>query len=202
MTKTKLDICNMALAILGQDYLSSLQEDNQRAVLCNQYYDIVRQQLLRAHDWGWARTKDKLVVLREEEDSPEYNTIVYRKPAACLFVIRLYNEQLSRRFGDREFKLEYDSDIKQEVIRTRMEDAYVEYVRDIEDTSIFDSQFISALAAMLAHEIAMSLTGATNLSQLALQKYQLALNDARYSNKIEQLEDAVIENPFLNSRER
>ena len=201
MTKTKLDICNMALAILGQDYMSSLQEENQRAVLCNQFYDIVRQQLLRAHDWGFARTKDKLVLLREEEDNPEHITMVYRKPAACLFVIRLYNEGGRRFLDDREFKLEYDSVIKQEVIRTRMQDAYVEYVRDIEDTSIFDSQFVSALAAMLAHEIAMSLTGSTNLSQLAMQKYQLALNDARYSNKVEQLEDAVIENPFLNSRE-
>lgn len=202
MSKTKLDICNMALAILGQDYLSSLTEENQRAVLCNQYYDIVREQLLRAHDWSWARAKDKLTVLREETDGPEFSTIVYQKPAACLFVIRLFNNGISKWLDDREFKLEYDNVIKNEVIRTRMEEAYAEYVKNIEDTSLFDSQFISALAALLAHEIAMSLTGSTNLAQLAMQKYQLALNDARYSNKVEQLEDAIIQNPYLDARER
>lgn len=202
MSKTKLDICNMALAILGQDYMSSLQEENQRAVLCNQFYDIVRQQLLRAHDWGWARAKDKLVLLREEEDGPEYNTMVYQKPSACLFVIRLFNEGPKRWIDDKEFKLEYDKTLANEVIRSRMTDAYVEYVKDIEDTTLFDSQFIAAFSALLAHEIAMSLTGSTNLSQLAMQKYQLALNDARYANKVEQLEDAVYQNPFLDARER
>lgn len=200
MTKTKLDICNMALAILGQAELSSLTEDNQRAILCNQYYDVVRQQLLRAHDWGWARGKDKLVLIREDEESdkPAY---IYNKPAACLFVLRIYNLGLHRVFRDQEFKLEYDAEKKYEVIRSYLEEAYVEYIRDIEDTSLFDSQFISALAALLAHEIAMSLTGSTNLSQLAMQKYQLALNEARYTNKVEQLEDAVYQNPFLDSRE-
>lgn len=201
-TKTKLDICNMALAILGQDYLSSLTEENQRAVLCNQYYDIVRQQILRAHDWSWARVKDKLVLLREEEDGPEFATMVYQKPAACLFVTKLYNEGIHRWIDDREFKLEYDKELANEVIRTRMVEAYAEYVKDVEDTSIFDSNFIAALAALLAHEIAMSLTGSTNLSQLAMQKYQLALNEARYTNKVEQLEDAVFQNPYLESRER
>ena len=202
MSKTKLEICNMALAILGQDYMSSLTEENQRAVLCNQYYDIVRQQLLRAHDWGWARAKDKLVLLREEEDGPEHYTQVYQKPAACLFVIRLFNEGPKRWIDDREFKLEYDATIANEVIRTTMTEAYAEYVRDISDTSIFDSQFIAAFAALLAHEIAMSLTGSTQLSQLAMQKYQLALDAARYSNKVEQLEDAVFQNPYLDSREK
>lgn len=200
MTKTKLDICNMALAILGQAELSSLTEDNQRAILCNQYYDVVRQQLLRSHDWGWARGKDKLTLIREDDEA-DRPAFIYDKPAACLFVLRVFNLGLHRVFRDQEFKLEYDSEKKYEVIRTYLEEAYVEYVRDIEDTSIFDSQFIAAFAALLAHEIAMSLTGATNLSQLALQKYQLALNDARYSNKVEQLEDAVIANPFLDSRE-
>lgn len=200
MTKTKLDICNMALAILGQDDLSSLQEDNQRAILCNQYYDVVREQLLRAHDWSWARAKDKLSLIRFDKTAgmPAY---IYNKPAGCLFVIRVFNQCVHRSFINNQFKLEFDSELKNEVIRTGLEEAYAEYVRNIENTSLFDSQFVSAFAALLAHEIAMSLTGATNLAQLAMQKYQLALNDARYTNKVEQLEDAVIDNPFLASRE-
>lgn len=190
----------MALAILGQDELSSLQEDNKRAILCNQYYDVVRQQLLRAHDWSWARAKDKLSLIRED-DTVGLPAYVYHKPAACLFVIRVYNQGIHKALIDNEFKLEYDSELKTEVIRTELEEAYAEYVRDIVNTSLFDSQFVAALAALLAHEMAMVLTGATNLSQLAMQKYQMALDNARYTNKVEQLEDAVIDNPFLASRE-
>ena len=56
------------------------------------------------------------------------------------------------------------------------------------------SQFSSSL-------VIASMVSSTNLSQLAMQKYQLALNEARYTNKVEQLEDAVYQNPFLDSRE-
>lgn len=201
MTKTKLDICNMALAILGQADLSSLTEDNQRAILCNQYYDIVRQQLLRAHDWNFSRGKDQLTLIREDEDA-RVERYVYNKPAKCLFVTRVFNDGMQFFLKDNLFHLEYDMDLKKEVIRTGLVDAWAEYILDIEDTSIFDSQFIEALAAGIATKIAMSLTGATNLYQLAFQTYQYALDNARYSNKVEKLEVAEFENPFLEEREK
>ena len=200
MSKTKLDICNMALAILGQVDVSSLTEENQRAFLCNQYYDVVRQQLLRAHDWTFAKAREKLTLIREDESGLGFQYI-YNKPAACLFVTRIYNDALHRRLRDNEFTMEYDSTLKVEVIRTDLEDAYVEYVRDVEDTSIFDALFIEALSSLLAYKIAHSLTGSTQITQLAYQQYQMALDNARYSNKVQQLEDAVIANPYLDTRE-
>lgn len=197
---TKLEICNLALAILGQDYLSSLAEENQRAVLCNQYYDIVRTQLLRAHDWSFARGRDKLTLIREDE-SGTLPVFVYDKPANCLFVTRIYNDVLHTYLQDTEFKLEYDATLAKEVIRTKLEEAYVEYVRNISDTTLFDPLFVEALASLLAYKISHSLTGSVQITQLAFQQYQMALDNARYSNKVQQLEDAVMANPYLETRE-
>ena len=46
----------------------------------------------------------------------------------------------------------------------------------------------------------MSLTGSTTLYQMAIQTYQYALDNARYTNKVEKLETAVFENPYLEAR--
>lgn len=197
MNKSKLDICNMALAILGQVDLSSLTEENQRAQLCRQYYDIVRQQLLRAHDWSFAKATDKLLLIRKDDNKGK-EWFVYNKPAGGLFIVKVFNNNRLQKPG--EFYLEYDSVKKNEVIRTDVEDAYVEYTKDIEDTSIYDSQFIEAFSAALAAKIAMSLTGSTALYQMAVQTYQYALDNARYTNKVEKLETAVFENPYLDAR--
>lgn len=199
MNKTKLDICNMALAILGQVDLSSLAEENQRAVLCKQYYDIVRQQLLRAHDWSFAKANDKLSIIRKDKTRGTME-FVYSKPVKCLFVSKIYNEGRMEKPG--EFILEYDSIKKEEVIRTHLEEAYAEYTRDIEETSLFDSQFVEAFSAALAAKMAMSLTGSLQLYQMAVQTYQYALDNARYTNKVERLETAVFDNPYLEAREK
>lgn len=197
MDKTKLDICNMALAILGQVDLSSLQEENQRAQLCNQYYDIVRQQLLRSHDWTFAKATEKLSLLKQDEERG-LAQFVYAKPAKCLFVSKVFNKGRMDKAGS--FKLELDSSSKKEVIRTKVEEAYAEYVMDIEDTTLYDSQFVEAFSAALASKIAMSLTGSIQLYQMAMQTFQFALDNARYSNKVETLEVAVYDNPYLESR--
>lgn len=197
MEKTKLDICNMALAILGQVDLSSLQEENQRAQLCNQYYDIVRQQLLRSHDWSFAKAVEKLSLLKQDEERG-LAQFVYNKPTKCLFVTKIFNKGRVEKADN--FKLEFDVNTKKEVIRTKVEDAYAEYTRDVEDTTLYDSQFIEAFSAGLAAKMAMSLTGSTQLYQMATQTFQYALDNARYSNKVERLETAVFDNPYLESR--
>ena len=198
MNKSKLDICNMALAILGQVDMSSLTEENQRARLCNQYYDIVRQQLLRAHDWSFAKATAKLSLIRQETNKGVME-FVYSKPAKSLFITKIYNEGQLEKAG--HFRLEYDSVKKEEVIRSQVENAMCEYTRDVEETSLYDSQFVEAFSAALAAKMAMSLTGSTQLYQMAVQTYQYALDNARYTNKVERLETAVFDNPYLTARE-
>lgn len=201
METTKLDICNLALSILGQAELSSLSEVNQRATLCKQYYDRVRKQVLREHDWSFARCKEKLFLVREENEGSRM-AYVYKKPANCLFVSKVYNDALHTGLKEQQFKLQFDNILKQEVIITETVDAYCEYTKDVTDTSLFDSSFVDAMAGLMAYKMAHSLTGSTQITQLAYQQYQMAMDGARYINKVEQLEDAVFLNPYLDAREK
>lgn len=194
---SELEICNMALAILGQTDISSLKEDTQSARLCNQYYDSVRKQLLRAHDWGFSKTRDKLIKLGQEEIFGGFE-YYYAKPTKALFITAVFEK--GEAIKKRRFKMFYKPSLNQEVISTNAENAYVEYVRDVEDTTLYDSLFVEAFSAALATKIAMSLTGSTDLYQMAYQTYKLTLDEARYSNKVEQLDEVVYENPYLSSR--
>lgn len=201
METTKLNICNLALSILGQAALSSLSEVNNRATLCKQYYDIVRQQVLREHDWSFARCQEKLLLVREE-DFGNKMAYIYQKPANCLFVSKVYNDALHGGLKEQQFKLEFDNLSKKEVIRTECAEAYAEYTKNITDTSMFDAPFVDAMSALMAYKMAHSLTGSLEITKMAYQQYQMALDGARYVNKVEQLEDAVFLNPYLDVREK
>ena len=48
---SKIDICNMALAQLGQEPLASLTQDDERARRCHLFYEPVKKEVLRTHNW-------------------------------------------------------------------------------------------------------------------------------------------------------
>ena len=47
---SKIDICNMALAHLGQEPISSIKQDNERARRCDLFYETVKREVLRTHN--------------------------------------------------------------------------------------------------------------------------------------------------------
>ena len=74
------------------------------------------------------------------------------------------------------------------------------YIRDMKDTTLFDPAFIKALSLGLAADLAITLTGDVNLAQRVLQKYTLALDEARRSNMTENFEIHRGESAFVESR--
>lgn len=54
MATQPLDIANGALLLIGADPIGALTEANDRARLCNQFFDDVRRESLRAHPWNFA----------------------------------------------------------------------------------------------------------------------------------------------------
>ena len=53
---TEVSICSNALRKLGDDPITSLTEDTERARLCNAFYNTARDSLLRSHPWNFAIT--------------------------------------------------------------------------------------------------------------------------------------------------
>ena len=66
---TEVSICSNALRRLGDDPITSLTDNTERARLCNSFYEDTRDAVLRLHPWNFAITRTSLAKL---SDAPAY----------------------------------------------------------------------------------------------------------------------------------
>jgi hypothetical protein len=196
-TTSKTDIINLALANLGQDTITSSDQETATARTANLMYDFVRRNLLRAHDWAFAlRTAD---LAQSETASPFDNKpYVYAQPADCVFIKKIIYDGVPQKVT--LLHQLFTNSNNEKLIACPFEATSVLYVRDEENPTLFDPAFVACFALLLAAELAVPLTGDTNLAQLMLGKYQSKLDEARISNKVEQLEKGTQDSVFLEAR--
>lgn len=196
-TISKTEIINLALANLGQDIVTAADQNTATARTANLMYDFVRRNLLRAHDWTFALRTAELA--QSTTTSPFENLpYVYTQPANALFIKKViyagvpHKVTLLHKF--------FVNDNNEKLMACPFEASGVLYVKDEENTSLFDPSFVACFALLLAAELAIPLAGDTNLAQLMLAKYQSKLDEARISNKVEQLEKPEASSVFLEAR--
>ena len=193
---SKIDICNMALAHLGQEPISSLRQEDERARRCNLFYAAVKKEVLRTHNWGFASRIAALSLLAKKEGPSSLYTYAY--PQDCLFLRRVFGE--GRGLSKTPFKEVFDQDLHCRVILTPIAQAKAEYTRDILDENLFDPAFTKAFSLALAADLAVALTGDQTLAQQMLQKYSWTLEEARRSNMAERLDIHQGTSAFVEAR--
>lgn len=57
---TNIDVCNMALAYLGEQRISSLDEDTKEAELLTIHFEQTKRELLEARRWAAGRSRSRL----------------------------------------------------------------------------------------------------------------------------------------------
>ena len=178
---SKTSICTLALAFLGQAPIASLEQDNEQARWLSLFYDPVRDEVLRTHDWAFAATEKPLILVKRPEGAQ--GAYVYKYPADALFVRRVYSPvapQTPVPFTER-----FDTSIHQRVLCTTVPQACIYYTRRITDETLYDAAFVKCFALALACDTALALTGDIDLSARLQQKYTLYLEEARRTNMAE-----------------
>ena len=193
---SKIDVCNMALAHLGQEGISSLTQDDERARRIHLFYEPVKAEVLRTHNWAFALVRESLVLL-EDPSAPSF-PFLYQYPADGLFVRKVFAGEK----GDKpvEFKEVYRRRINQRAIQTPAPEAVAEYTRDVQDASLFDPAFVKAFSLALAADLALTLTGDEGLSRLLISRYAQTLEEARRSNMSEGFCIPPADSAFLEVR--
>ena len=194
---SKTYIINLALTQIGQKIISSETEETQTARTARLIYDVVRRNLLRAHDWVFALRFTYLPAV--ETESPFIRLpYVFALPADCLFLkqISYGGTPDKHRFP---FKL-FSDEKGNKLVACSLDRARAQYVADVEDTTLFDPSFVACFMLLLAAELAVPIAGDSNLAQLMLSKYQSKLDEARLSNKVEQFEVPERTSTFLEAR--
>ena len=189
---TEVSICSNALRKLGDDPITSLTDDTERARLCNAFYETARDSLLRSHPWNFAITRASLTRL---SSTPAYGfAYQYALPTDpyCLRVLEM-------EYQDYIFKIE-NLATEGRVLLSDEDTAKILYVGRITDTSLFDSLFVDTLTAHLSVKLAYPITNSTSL-QLQMHKlYQAKLSEARSVDGQEGFIDDLVSDTFTDFR--
>lgn len=175
MAITPEDIANMALAVLDEAPIDSLDQDVKAARLLNLHFDQTRMSELTKHAWVFAILSTSLVGTDLGTDSDTFNW-VYELPADCLRPLPLtYNgEPDGIPIGWRqEAGLLYSDQSSPRIIR---------YIANLTDPNDWDATFTEVLVAALAIKIALPLTHKSGMVDAARNAYDRALDDARTAN--------------------
>lgn len=170
----KIEICNVALGRIGQETIERIDEASETARQCNRFYDLTRKQVLRGFPWSFALRRVQLAQLTTSQKDFAY---CYRYPSDALCVRAMYDESFEEDYRSNHYKIIGDAEGK--VICTNIASAWMEYTADVQDTTVFDPQFVDAFAWKLASEIAYKLTGKLELMQNCIQAYNAFITDAR-----------------------
>lgn len=182
---TAVDICNSALIKLGCDPINSLTEDNIRAKICNARYSILRDEMLRAHPWKFAR---KRITLSPTVDAPafEYES-AFQLPSDCLrpFIV---NKNRCDWIQEGPYVLSNESEIEM---------VYIARVSE----SQFDSSFVEVLALRIAMDICYKITQSNPRAQEVKAEYLVMLADARsFSAQSGRQENYLTSDEYVNVR--
>jgi hypothetical protein len=181
---TPIDIANLALTKLGAHTITSFNDNTVEAVTTSLHYPIVRDSVLEDRDWSFAIAEVQLVqTVPLTPFPPEYGQ-AYALPADCLLIRycfipnpvaltsgSLLDQEITseqavtrpswNRFGDIAF--------------SSTSQLWARYIRRVEDTTKYTSQFVQALACRLASELAMPITNRVELQSQLYKEYEMKL---------------------------
>jgi hypothetical protein len=176
---TETDIANMALALMDEAPITSLEDNNKAARLAKLHYETCREAELMLHSWQFAiRTEE---ITGTDIDSENYSGLhwEYDTPADMLRLLPLtYDNELSGipiSWEQRDGKLYSDQSSPRSI----------RYIANLTDPDDWNSLFIEALAAAIAIKVAYALTHKTSMVEIAQRAYDRALARAHHANAVE-----------------
>lgn len=180
-------IANLALRRLGADRITDLDDDDEGARAVSDVYELVRDQVLRAHPWNCALVRKSLA---PDDTDPVYGyDYQYTLPSDpyCLRIWRID--------GNPEYVIE-----GRKILTDEGTELKILYISRVTDPEQFDAQLVVAMAAHIAHEIAFRLTNSRTAEDEMKKWAKETLALARSSDAQEGTPEDVEADDFLNSR--
>ncbi|MBF0284555.1 MAG: hypothetical protein HQL51_08865 [Magnetococcales bacterium] len=165
MAASEVSICNAALLMLGAEPIASLNDGNNRALACRQFYADARDTVLRAYPWNFAIRRTAPARLAER---PAYGfAYQYALPVNpyCLRILDL-EESIPFRVEGRNLLCDAET-------------VNLRYIARIEDPTQFDALFVEALSAYLAAQVCFPITRNTTRYEALLKVFHHKLDEAQ-----------------------
>lgn len=169
---TPLDIANMALGLLTEAPIDSLDEDSRAARMLRLHYETTREAELTKSEWVFARKSAQVDGV--ETNDPEW-PYGFELPDDCLRPLppRLYGCDILYRQAGSTLSMAYGGT---QTIR---------YIANLIDPNDWPAIFTDVLVAALAIKIAHPITGKPSMMQIAQQAYDRAYASAVRQNAVQ-----------------
>jgi hypothetical protein len=196
MSHSKVEVCNIALARIGASQtIADIDEESESAAACALFFDICLEATLR--DWAWPfanRTADLAQVAAAPNSDWGYS---YRLPVDCVRAIRI-------RTGDRNDTVpppfEATTDSSGGLLFCDLEAVELQYTGLVTTPSLWQADFISALAWRLAWEIAAPLARSDSQRDRAARAYVQAVTRAEATASNERQADPEMDAEAIRER--
>ena len=168
------EIANLALAMVGDERITSLTESSKAAQLCNAFLPQVRDAALAVHPWNFAIKRSGALPALATAPSFDYVTAV-QVPADCLRVLRPDSID-----PHEPWTREADA-----VLCNLPAPVRLLYIARITDSGKWSPGFTDFAAAMLAERLAIPLSASQQARAAIAELREQALRRARQSDAAE-----------------
>lgn len=192
---TKLEICNMAIELIGKRTVASLTQSTREAQVANRFYDQARKAVLRDHLWSFA-TKSKALAAVSVDSDIGFD-FTYQYPTDALYAHKIYNGTGE---GEIEYQIQANESLTQKYLLTNKDDAILIYVADVDEENMFDNLFTEALSYKLASMMIIPLKGESQLAQQITQMYGMTLDKAKATDSNESYKTPKYTNTLMDAR--
>lgn len=170
---TEVDICNLALARLGDSAtVASIDppEGSPQAEHCARFYPIARDTLLDRHPWSFCTTRATLAQLSAAPTSGWQFS--YALPSNALNILGLFESGSTDDSDPKNFEIETLPD-GTEVIYSNTESAICRYTLHVTNPARFQPLFIETLSWLLASHLAGPVLKGDKGAGATLRCYQM-----------------------------
>lgn len=188
MAASDVEICNIALAMLEEQRITSLTESSEQGRYCNVHYEDARDFVLRLHPWNFATRRAGLA---RQAETPAFGySYAFALPTDpyCLRVISVNDPA-----DPPDWKIEgRDLLIDESAVN-------LVYIGRIIDVNQYDAGFVQALAHYLAWKLAKPLTGSKTEADQKARDFAAILARARGIDGAEDVQDPLPSSPFTQA---
>jgi len=161
-------ICNLALSKIGDQSITSLDDNTLESRFCKLFYPVVLAQVLMQNTWNFATV---LSNLSQNSVAPIFDwNYSYQLPADFARIVKFNS------FSSTDAIANYE--INGSTLLTDEEAASIAYISNAPNASTFTPSFVEVFALRLAAELAKPLAGSLDLKNQLLGEFKVAIAEA------------------------